>query len=121
MQMTNEEICRDYRQAKNKFKQIKILSELNQCKPDEIISILKNEGVQVGSRTTFKLNETAVLAELNPNPATNSEPVPADWKTSLKTVTERITELKLIRDSAEKELSEIYQALDALCGKENAS
>ena len=45
MQMTNDEIIVSYRQAKNRAEQIKILSELNDCKVDEICAILKEGGV----------------------------------------------------------------------------
>ena len=46
MQMTNEEIVRDYTQAANKNKQIKILADLNQTSPSEIQTILAKEGVE---------------------------------------------------------------------------
>ena len=45
MQMTNDEIIMSYRQAKNRSEQIKILSELNACKVDDICTILKEGGV----------------------------------------------------------------------------
>jgi len=40
MMMTNEEIVRDYREAANKSKQIKILADLNCCSPSEIRRVL---------------------------------------------------------------------------------
>lgn len=40
MQMTNEEIVRDYNAAKNKQKQVRILADLNQTSPSEILTIL---------------------------------------------------------------------------------
>ena len=106
MEMTNEEICRDFRQAKHKADQIQILSELNQCKPDEIVRILKDE----------KLLSSESLFVSLPVQKTS---VPADWRESLKILTERITELKQQRNAIEKELSDIYQALGDLCGKED--
>jgi len=160
MQMTNEEICREYRQAKDSRHQIQILAELNQCEKEEIIRILRESGVieeklhadsvicrgyLSAKNRTYYIQKTArenhcsveeirqilisngVLVPKPPKkakaavpevPAQNQEAV-SDWKTSLKAVTERIVELKLIRDKAEKELSEIYQTLGALCGKEN--
>lgn len=45
MQMSENEIVRDYRQAKNKGHQVGILAELNLCTKEEIISILKSNGV----------------------------------------------------------------------------
>ena len=44
MTMTNEEICRDYRTAKSKLKQIQILAELNECSKDTIKRILVEGG-----------------------------------------------------------------------------
>ena len=46
MQMTNEEIVRDYNAAKNKSKQIKVLADLNQTSPSEIRTILADAGVE---------------------------------------------------------------------------
>lgn len=40
MQMTNEEIIKSYKEAKNKQKQIKILADLNSCRPMEIKKIV---------------------------------------------------------------------------------
>lgn len=40
MQMTNEEIIKSYKEAKNKQKQIKILADLNCCRPMEIKKIV---------------------------------------------------------------------------------
>lgn len=45
MEMSNHEILRDFQSAKNKHEQIKILADLNVCKPDDIVEILKMEGV----------------------------------------------------------------------------
>ena len=45
MQMTNEEIVRDYNVAENKSKQIKILAELNAVSPGEIRAVLAQTGV----------------------------------------------------------------------------
>lgn len=48
MQMTNEEIARSYREAKDKKKQIGILAELNLCSRTEIEYILRDEGLHPG-------------------------------------------------------------------------
>ena len=44
MEMTNEEICRNYKQAKHRQNQIKILADLNQTSVDEIRQILIDGG-----------------------------------------------------------------------------
>ena len=46
MQMTHEEIVRDYNAAKNKSRQIKVLADLNQTSPSEIRAILAEAGVE---------------------------------------------------------------------------
>lgn len=45
MEMSNEEIVRRYKLAKNKRSQVNILAQLNCCKKDEIIEVLKQEGI----------------------------------------------------------------------------
>ena len=47
MLMTNDEICVQYRHAKNKERQIKILAELNVTTKQEIIEVLKQGGMVV--------------------------------------------------------------------------
>lgn len=41
--MDNGEIIRTYKAAKNKKEQVKILADLNQCKVEDIIEILKTD------------------------------------------------------------------------------
>lgn len=74
MTMTNEEICRDYRQAATPSKQIKILAELNQCDREKIKQILVQGGCKlpgncVGTKTKSKgvpLAGPPVVAEEDP-------------------------------------------------------
>jgi len=47
MEMTKEEIIRDYRQARYKGKQVGILADLNSCRKSEIVAILREGGVPV--------------------------------------------------------------------------
>lgn len=54
MQMTNSEIAAEYRMAKHKSKQIYILADLNCCKPEEIVQILLDEGVDGRAFSQFK-------------------------------------------------------------------
>ena len=44
MQMTDDEIVRHYREARNKAKDITVLADLNDCKPKEIREILIKAG-----------------------------------------------------------------------------
>lgn len=45
MEMSKGEITTSYRQAKDKKKQIEVLSELNMCSKEEIVEILKEQGI----------------------------------------------------------------------------
>lgn len=45
MEMTNEEILRNYRQAKDPHEQVKILADLNVCSRTRIVQILIEQGV----------------------------------------------------------------------------
>lgn len=45
MEMSPEEIVRDYRTAKNKGKQVTILAELNECTREDIIAVLSAGGI----------------------------------------------------------------------------
>ena len=47
MVMTNEEIVRDWAEAKNPAAQIAVLADLNAAKIDEIKKILRNDGKQI--------------------------------------------------------------------------
>ena len=44
MHMSNEDIVKEYREAKDKKEQIKILADLNVCDKQEIIKVLINDG-----------------------------------------------------------------------------
>lgn len=57
--MTAEEIVRDYQQAKNKQKQIKILADLNCTSPSEIRSILAEAGVEGVTATKRMAHRTS--------------------------------------------------------------
>lgn len=46
MTMTHEEIIRDYKQASNKQKQVRILADLNCVSPSEILTISAENGVE---------------------------------------------------------------------------
>ena len=50
MTMQPGEIAIEYKQAKDKLKQVNILAELNECPKAEIIRILQEQGVQVDGR-----------------------------------------------------------------------
>lgn len=63
MYMSNGEICREYRWARNQDEQIKILSELNVTDLIEIILILYENGEQLTSHACGQLQQR--MDELN--------------------------------------------------------
>ena len=70
--MTDEEIIREYRQAKQPLKQIGILAEENLCDKKEIVAILRAAGCNLPQQYDHarhkvkKQPETAPEAEANP-------------------------------------------------------
>lgn len=75
MEMTKNEIVRNYREAKDKRGQITILAHLNACRVDEIKQILKDAGETLprGPITKKSAKETA-------EPKMASSDAPADYK-----------------------------------------
>ena len=71
MTMTNEEIAREYRTAKDGLKQAKILAELNQCSKEKIVEILQEQGVKVDGRLLQKGKPHA-----SPQPKPEAEAAP---------------------------------------------
>lgn len=57
--MTAEEICRDYRLAKNKNRQLRILADLNVCSVRQIYEILAGQGLisGVSKKMTKKMTQ----------------------------------------------------------------
>ena len=62
MIMSNEEICREYRQAKDQHRQIGILADQNKATKAEIVEILRASGEKVTGNYKTKRVETAVPA-----------------------------------------------------------
>ena len=72
MVMTNEEIVRDYLQARNKSKQIKVLADLNTVAPAEIRAVLAEacvEGIEAPKRIVRKRKPAPPEAEAPPSVA----------------------------------------------------
>lgn len=77
MTMTNEEIARDYRQAKDGLKQAKILAELNQCSKEKIVEILQAQGVKVDGRLLQK-GKPHAAPKPKAETAPKAEPAPVE-------------------------------------------
>lgn len=69
MQMSNEEIIRSYREARDKRKQVEILSELNACDVQEIRDILAEGGMDHRSLPRSRRKEKAAAPEPGPEKA----------------------------------------------------
>ena len=54
MEMTEFEIIKDYGEAKDKTEQIKILADLNMCKPEDIAAVLKKNGIPLPKGVKLK-------------------------------------------------------------------
>lgn len=67
MIMSEFEIVADFKSALNKNKQIGILSELNDCKPDDIMEILKRHNAIQGMPKTTEMNEAKPKVKKAPN------------------------------------------------------
>lgn len=74
MIMTNEEIVREYRQAKTPMKQIGILANLNQCSKKDIVKILLEAGETVPQNFLNKQPAPAAAAAAG-EPETECPPV----------------------------------------------
>lgn len=105
MEMTNEEICRNYKQAKHRQNQIKILADLNQVSVDEIRQILIDGGAL---KPKPKKESPAPVTETISNTDVN-------YAEHLKFLTEYVsTRLEEIED-IKKELRVVRDALNHIC------
>lgn len=65
MEMSEQEILSNYRQAKNKSAQIGILAELNICEKKMIIEILERHGIKVGGTKMAGRKKNIEIKEVN--------------------------------------------------------
>jgi hypothetical protein len=95
MEMTNSEILREFQGAKNKREQIRILADLNLCKPAAIVSILRDAGVDGRMIPMEYRGQTSPPSPSSTTPARNTTIKPRalhDW--------DRIAELaEAVRDA----------------------
>ena len=101
MQMTNEEIIREYRGAKNKKEQIKILADLNTCDTNTIKEILAAGGEAVAR--PYKRSEKP---EEKKAAKTEKQELPT---AVIKSLTMRINELGAAITLQEAKIEELKQ------------
>lgn len=113
MQMTIGEIVRNYKQAKDKRAQIKILAELNTCDVEDIKQILRDNGMDLRSGS-YRLKAGTNVPEQKTVPPMpkNTEPEPAADGNS-----ERIKVPDTIRKILEEDLNTIEKQLGELVEK----
>lgn len=88
MEMTESEIYRDWQQAKDPAKQVRILADINRCKPAKIISIIgkmkaarkkADELVSASAPAeTVPAEDSPEVAHAEIAPAEGAEPAPAE-------------------------------------------
>lgn len=97
MTMTNEEICRDYRNAKVPTKQIKILAELNQCTMDDIKRILTEGGEKLpGNMMPKPKKEPAPKPEPEKPTRPPMEREPVDMRAKLAAAAVSVMQIRLV-------------------------
>ena len=80
MVMTNQEIVRDYQQAKSPLKQIAILAECNACEKQKIVEIIAAAGCELpGQYKSYAQEAAAAVKKPEPLPQVDraKKPVPA--------------------------------------------
>lgn len=111
MMMTEADICKEYREAKDRKAQVGILAELNGCTKEKIAEVLESAGIQAEGVSRKKklpedrmlklydwgLNDEAIAREIG-----CSGPTVSKWRREkgLKTIGEKLKEVQ-----AEKEKS----------------
>lgn len=108
MVMDKGEILRDYKAARHKFEQVKILAELNDCTPAEIVGVIAE---QTANKSTLSRLigeygcEPPIVKKPKHKPA--NEPAMAVLEDREITVTEAVDRLRRELDELEKRRLEI--------------
>ena len=116
MKMKESEICREYKEAKDKRAQIRILAELNLCEKNEILNILLKNGYELPPerKKTEQKEEKAVC--IGPREEKAQEEAPEKPQNMpeavMSTLYARMDEL----DEAIKKLEKEYREIAAFVG-----
>lgn len=87
MEMTPEDILKEYNQAKSKVKQIGILADLNNVKKQQIVEVLRNQGADL-----------PYLYDKSKAPI-RENPVPPDFETMATEVTRLTSENDRLKEA----------------------
>lgn len=109
MTMTNEEIVRDWKQAKSPKDQVQILADLNQCHKKDIVKILFDSGVLSGT-AIYQYRKSGLLPQ-----AADTESVKNAAETDKNAAETERRESELLRMLREKRfrLADEYDSLAA--------
>lgn len=109
MEMTNAEIIKSYKDAKNKATQIKILADLNCCRPADIKRIVGiTEEKKPEKNNMEKMKAALKLSQEEPKAEPEQRKVP---DSIIALASFRLDELEAMISKAEKEYQEISEFL----------
>ena len=108
MQMTNEEIIRDFQQAKRKREQITILAQLNACTEDQIYEILHAAGLNA------KRPKHTAKAPAKPVKANTAAELLGQEKPDFTALSARVSYLVARRREIDKEMQELCAVMQEL-------
>lgn len=118
MQMSDSEIVRSYKEAKDKRSQVGVLADLNACSKDYIREILQRNGINApkpGRKTTTEPEPVkAVLTEMAKK-AVRKEPADPEDDTPdelLLLATERLKNLRESREEREHDIQIMQSIVD---------
>lgn len=115
MQMTEQEICKEYREAKDPNRQLTILAQLNACGAGDIVAILEKNGEPLRKRLYQK--------NTKPKKEAKADEIPSGVLTAVRDRMEwlnlKIVEYHTELDEIEKEFKQLEQFLKKYQKKEN--
>lgn len=117
MQMTKQEICKEYREAKDPNHQLTILAQLNACGAGDIVAILEKNGEPLRKRLYQK--------NTKPKKEAKADEIPPGVLTAVRDRMEwlnlKIVEYHTELDEIEKEFKQLEQFLKKYQKKESSN
>ena len=116
MQMTPEEICRSYREAKDPNKQIKILADLNSCEYRDIVETLEANNEPFKKRPYCAPEKPGKKSERKPEKSREGTNIPKQPNPP-KLPADKIKTAKLpeaVLDAISRRISELDQIIEVI-------
>ena len=115
MTMTPDEIVRDFRNAKHPYKQITILAELNGCGKDNIIDVLRAQGLSEDEIYAGKPGRKVIPGRKATELTELTESVQAEEEAfEQKTVATERPDLSVVINVVKSRMSDITDKLESL-------